>query len=185
MKRKVYYATALTLTALLAMAARAVPVKLCVITGHSMEPMMVEGEICWMDGFAPRVREICPGDVVVFRRNNDVMIKRVVGVPGDTICEHVGVRTYSIVSRCQASRRHEASHRRHLPKGERVLTRRLDKRQYYVVGDNLKKSLDSRDFGPISDDQILGVVRPLSAASLAAAVGEWLRVSPVTASGRI
>ena len=125
-----------------------------VVDGPSMEPTLHNSERLIMNKIVYRFKEPGYGDIVVFHANEkDDYIKRIIGLPGDKVefkdnklyinDEHVveeylpGAQTkdfgYSIV-----------------PKG-----------QVFVVGDNRNNSSDSRMFGPISIDEIVGRVNIL------------------------
>lgn len=175
MSRRKSLGTAFCATMMFAVVARAVPLKLCVVTGKSMEPMIAEGEICWVDSLAHKTRNLAVGDVIVFRKSSELVVKRVVGLPGDVISEHLGQRPDVTVSR---------GHQSHLKSGKREIIRtatgdvfvksRLQDTEYYVVGDNSVCSYDSRDFGPISAKDIVGIVRPMQFSSMTQAMNEWL-----------
>jgi len=97
------------------------------------------------------------GQVVVFyrtpERNEDALIKRVIGLPGDTIEFSAG---HVLVNGAQLDE----------PYIHDVLTKcafncgplTLGPDQYFMLGDNRLNSLDSRSFGPIPADQIVGRV---------------------------
>src|SRR5262245_11846344 len=97
------------------------------------------------------------GQVVVFyrtpERSDDALIKRVVGLPGDTIefsAGHVFVNGQQL----NESYTHDVQTTCAINCGP--LT--LGPDQYYVLGDNRLNSLDSRSFGPIPAEQIVGRV---------------------------
>jgi signal peptidase I len=97
------------------------------------------------------------GQVVVFYRtpehDEDALIKRVIGLPGDTIEFSAG---HVIVNGATLDE----------PYVQGVLTTctsncgplTVGPDQYYMLGDNRLNSLDSRSFGPIPADQIVGRV---------------------------
>lgn len=107
------------------------------------------------------------GDVVVFkfpRDNSTDFIKRVIGLPGDTIVltpDAVIINGYTL---------HEP-YITPAPPGEtenpEAQTIKLGESQYFVMGDNRTNSQDSRFFGPIDSRSIIGqaefVVWPLNA----------------------
>lgn len=53
-----------------------------IVNGSSMEPNFYDSDICWAD---KNFKSIERYDVVVARVNNEMIIKRVIGLPGDTI----------------------------------------------------------------------------------------------------
>lgn len=102
--------------------------------GRTSDRVLVNKLAYW---FSPPSR----GDVVIVRlsgRNltycsgNGVLIKRIVAVPGERI---------------DATRRQKADQRGVLPPG-----------RYYVMGDSISGSCDSRTFGPVRRDEIVGRV---------------------------
>ena len=97
------------------------------------------------------------GQVVVFyrspERNEDALIKRVIGLPGDTLEIRAGQvlindavldepYVHGVVTSCTLS----------------CGPQTLEPDTYFVMGDNRLNSLDSRNFGPIPADQIVGRV---------------------------
>ena len=84
-------------------------------------------------------------DIVVFCINQSVYIKRIVAVAGETVqltdCRVYVNGVYVYPYTCDIDSQIEY----HLEEG-----------QYFVLGDNGEASIDSRDFGVISENQLLG-----------------------------
>jgi signal peptidase I len=111
------------------------------------------------------------GDVIIFRYPLDpslYYIKRVVGLPGETVELNNGV--ISIIE--QDGKRHifNGSHVSYDPDAQMPLVTTLASDEYYVLGDDRDASSDSRDWGPLQMKFIVGraVVRvlPLSGTEL-------------------
>jgi len=110
-----------------------------IVTGNSMLPTLHDGQIVMVirTGLIPIKR----GDIVVLQHSDgEYLIKRVVGIPGDTICVQQNV--VYVNEPCS-------------PTGTTTI---LDNNLYYVLGDNMEHSVDSRVFGPIEYKNIAGVV---------------------------
>jgi len=88
------------------------------------------------------------GDLVVFKRNNETFVKRLIGLPGETIEMRDGkvyINDEHLVE--------EYSQNPHLyPVNYGPAT--LEENQYFVLGDNRRFSMDSHTFGPIDGDSI-------------------------------
>ncbi len=115
-----------------------------VVRGDSMEPTIHDGQII-LSVIPSRIERM---DVVLIKTAQGLLLKRVIGVPGDTVQIHNG-RTYvngEIVDEL------ETEHA-----GIAVLPIFLAKGEYFVLGDNRDISLDSRyaDIGIINEGQIL------------------------------
>ena len=97
------------------------------------------------------------GQVVVFyrtpARGEDALIKRVVGLPGDEI-EFTGGRVRINGASLDEPYIHGMQTGCSIHCGP--ITLGVD--QYFMLGDNRLNSLDSRSFGPIAADQIVGRV---------------------------
>ena len=97
------------------------------------------------------------GQVVVFyrtpERNEDALIKRVIGLPGDTIEFRAG---HVLVNSAQLDEPYVGGAPTSCLSSCGPLVLGAD--QYFVLGDNRLNSLDSRSFGPIPADQIVGRV---------------------------
>jgi signal peptidase I len=96
------------------------------------------------------------GDMVVFHgpgiERSLLIVKRVVAVGGDTV-EEKGGRIYvngAPISDSYVGRRYRDA--RSFP------ARRIPRGAYFVLGDNRRRSRDSRDFGPIKRSAIVGKV---------------------------
>lgn len=138
----------------------------------SMTPTILENEYVLIDKLTPRFDGYHYGDVVVFNPPSDSglatsgipFIKRVIGLPGDTISLENG-RVFVTQPGGNPVRIDEPYVRR-ADGGEAfpTLSSRPDcplswvvgAHEYFVMGDNRPVSEDSRVFGPIDDDLILG-----------------------------
>lgn len=107
-----------------------------IVRGVSMEPTFKDGEFCIVDKRA----EVKRDDIVVFWKDHEYLIKRVVAVGGDEVSSRDGF----IYVNGKA-----------MGKGE-VETQTIPDGQYFVMGDNRDFSMDSRAFGPI--DKVMGKV---------------------------
>ncbi len=140
------------------------------VHGDSMEPALSSGDVLLVDKLTPRFTGYKRFDVVVFRyryRENQYYIKRIVGLPGETVQimdGHVlvdGVILEEDLGLEPIEKAKRASEPIVLGEGE-----------YFVLGDNRNHSSDSRDsdIGNLTEDVMLGraVLRiwPLSKAGL-------------------
>lgn len=131
------------------------------VKGASMEPTYNDHEYLIINEIAYRLREPARGEVVVFRYPNDprqYFIKRVVGVPGETVVVSAGRVKILSADRPEGWYLDESEY---LPPdtfvaGERRVS--LGAAEYYVLGDNRGSSLDSRSFGPVPRRFIVGRV---------------------------
>jgi hypothetical protein len=83
-------------------------------------------------------------------RLNTLVVGRVVAVPGDS----VEVRGGQLILNGQPVAEAYVSEPMHYT----VAARRLEAGQYYVLGDNRNNAADSHLTGPITEDQIIGLV---------------------------
>jgi signal peptidase I len=121
------------------------------VSGRSMEPLIHSGEYVLINTFAFRFGAPRRGEVVAFRHEGDareVFIKRVIGLPGDRIRIDRG-RVY--VSGTEQDEPYVQD-----PDDRSVPELVVPPSSVYVLGDNRANSEDSRSFGPVSDDRLIG-----------------------------
>ncbi len=124
-----------------------------VVQGDSMLPYLEEGQYILVNRRAYRRTNPARGDVVVLRHPAGAgrsFIKRIVGLPGEQV--EVGGGGVSIAEAAAPSPSPLAE------EGSSGVRYLLGEGQYFVVGDNLQESDDSRNFGPVDREMILGRV---------------------------
>jgi len=120
-----------------------------------MEPNFSSGDYLLVDEATYRFREPSRGEVIVFKNPNDLdefYIKRIVGLPGEEV----------VVNGNEVAVDGDALDELYLGDGIRSDGRyvfQLDEDEYFVMGDNRSQSFDSRNWGPLGQDLIIGVVR--------------------------
>ena len=142
------------------------------IDGLSMSPNLQDQEIVYLDLLTPRFSTYRRGDIVVlrppegvFERENKLYIKRVIGLPGETVGYNEGevivynrnypdgitliepylgdtVRTYKSIQKADRG----------------FVEEQLGENEYFVLGDNRTQSQDSRGFGEVQKGRIIGRV---------------------------
>jgi signal peptidase I len=121
------------------------------VDGHSMEPSFHSGNFVIVNKLAYRFGDFHRGDVIVFpspNSNGEDLIKRVVGLPGDRIRISDG-QVY--VNELLLSEPYINGP----PSGDlHEITVRGD--ALYVMGDNRNNSSDSRTWGPLDVENVLG-----------------------------
>jgi signal peptidase I len=121
------------------------------VHGQSMEPCLHENERVIIDLVSLRWREPHRGEIIVLRlpnRNSDPLIKRVIGLPGDT----VAIRDGEVLVNGEALDepyldQHTAG---------RMPAKVVPEAHVFVLGDNRGASNDSRYFGMVPYENILG-----------------------------
>jgi signal peptidase I len=129
------------------------PIIITTVDGESMNPTLEDRQKIVVKKMAFVFGEVDIDDIVVAVYEGDEIVKRVVGVPGDTI-KYVDDVFY---------RNDVADPTIVLPasyeKSENVKTLvELKEGEYYLLGDNIEVSSDSRDMGAFDASQLLGKV---------------------------
>lgn len=118
-----------------------------VVNGTSMHPYLEDGDFIIMEKYD---KEPDYDDVVIVKEGERLIIKRVIGKPGDAI-SFDGTSVY-----VNGQLRHEDYIPFATAPGEDVT---LKDNEYYVLGDNRPDSMDSRTIGPITKDKIKGIAK--------------------------
>lgn len=128
-----------------------------IVSGASMETTFHSGEYLIVDQVSYYLHHPKRGDVVIFRYPRDpskFFIKRVIGLPGDTVTIEDGVVTIM-------NEEHPKGFTLEEPYAETMppapkLTEKLGEREYFVMGDNRDESSDSRTWGVLQEERIVG-----------------------------
>jgi signal peptidase I len=143
----------------------------------SMYPTLVEGESVIINMAANYVGEIKRFDVVVAReyRSDDLWVKRVIGLPGETISYREDVLYVDgkameepFLDKKYVEQVKKSANKLYFTQD--YISKKLGKNEYLLVGDNRNESLDSRNdaVGPFQREQIIArgvfVYQPFSKA---------------------
>lgn len=115
-----------------------------VVSGSSMYPTLKNGDI--KIGINKN-SNIHIGDIVIFRHDKKTLIKRICGVPGDSI-EILNGIIYRNDNALNEPYIKEKSY-------DAMSEITLKENEYFVLGDNRNNSLDSRFFGTINRKDII------------------------------
>ncbi len=132
------------------------------VDGHSMDDTLANGEIMFVTKPEYLAGDPQPGDVVICHypdRGNTNFVKRVVGVPGDTLMfvDNVLIRNGEVVDEPYLTPSRNQN-------GFSMLPITLGENEYFVCGDNRDNSHDCRNLTngvpeAITRDMIIGHVR--------------------------
>ncbi len=126
------------------------------VKGQSMEPTFHAREYLIVDEISYRFREPSRGDVVVFRSPvspDEYYLKRIIGLPG----ERIKVEENKVIVYNDEYPQGTVVNEDYLVEdtpGQSMQT--LGPDQYFVLGDNRDASFDSRRFGAVSGEDIVG-----------------------------
>jgi signal peptidase I len=128
-----------------------------IVSGASMNETFHSGDYLIVDQVRYYFESPKRGEVVVFRYPKDPskhFIKRVIGVPGDTVSIIGGVVTISNETSPDGFVLDEPYITSMQPAAP--LTETLGPREYFVMGDNRDHSSDSRAWGVLQEERIVG-----------------------------
>lgn len=122
------------------------------IEGTSMEPTLINGDIVLLT----KTTAFDRGDICGFSWNNKILIKRVIGIPGDWIEIDTDGTVYLNGERL------DEPYANQIAFGECDLEfpYQVPQQQYFVLGDMRESSIDSRNtlVGCVATDQIIGKI---------------------------
>ncbi len=143
------------------------------VIGPSMEPSFYDQDYLIIDKISYILDKPERGDVAIFispKNNNNYLIKRVVGLPG----ERIVIKSDKIRIFNKEHPDGMILNESYLNAGTQTrgkIDQKLEPGQYYMLGDNRNMSLDSRSFGPVKEKNIIGQA--------------WLRGWPLKEAGFI
>jgi len=118
--------------------------------GESMEPGLRSGDLVLVDRQAYRTTEPRRGDIVVARKGNELIVKRVVGLPGEEV--------ELLQGKLQINRRPLAETYAVEPGWLNVRSGRLLADRYALLGDNRSVSSAVSVHAVVAKDEIVGRV---------------------------
>jgi signal peptidase I len=144
------------------------------IPSGSMEPTLQIGDRILVNKLSYHLHSVHRGDIVVFSRPKDEdcggapvndLVKRVIGLPGETISLTKGSKSYVLIDGKRLDETWLPSSVQGMtfpgPAGTAYSLDRpfvIPANHYFVMGDNRTESCDSRYWGPISSNLIVGKV---------------------------
>lgn len=121
------------------------------VMGPSMNDTFKETDVVLISKLSYRFKDIKRGDIIVFEYNEyKNLIKRVIGLPGDKI-EYKDNVLYINDEAYKESYVNDTI-------TEDFKYDKIPEGMYLVLGDNRDNSQDSRNFGPIEEEKIIGKV---------------------------
>jgi len=142
------------------------------VKGQSMEPNFENGDYLIIDEISYRIRQPQRGEVIVFKypkNPSQRFIKRIVGLPGETI--EIKDGKVIIYKNGEPQGLDESSYLSKFLKTSGNIEISLSENEYFVLGDNRALSADSRSWGTLPRKDIIGRV--------------FLRIWPLTTLAKI
>jgi len=127
-----------------------------VVSGASMEPTFKNGDYLIVDRLSYQFGEPSRGEVVIFRYPKDpskYFIKRIIGLPKETLVfssDKLIIKNAENPNGFTLNQDYAVKNR---PTDGSVTLR---ENEYFVMGDNRPQSSDSRVWGPLPEDHIVG-----------------------------
>ena len=125
------------------------------VDGSSMKPSLNDNNLVILNKLDYRLNDIKSFDVVVVDIKTEKIIKRVIGLPGDTV-SYKNKTLYINGKKVEENFTH-TNDTRDFKLGD-IGYQKIPGDKYFVVGDNRNNSMDSRIIGLVDKDQILGSV---------------------------
>jgi len=128
------------------------------VTGESMSPTLMDREQVLAEKLSTRFKPLQRGEIIIFRhpdQHSRLLIKRVIGLPkenfklsqGQIFINGALLTEYYLLANTQTT-------------GSKMIIEdqeySLSNTSYILLGDNREKSSDSRSFGPIREELIVG-----------------------------
>lgn len=126
-----------------------------IVNGESMIPTFENGDYLIVDEVSYRYHEPARGEVIVFRfpsNHKRFLIKRVIGLPGETVTISGNKITISKADGTVIQLDEPYVNGNFSSYG----TWKLDSEEYFVMGDNRQRSSDSRSWGVLPQNLIVG-----------------------------
>lgn len=129
------------------------------VSGSSMEPTFQSGNYLLVDEMTYNFRDPKRGEIVVFNspsEDRSYYIKRIIGLPGERVV--LDNEVVSIYENGEEKDLNEDYITNFDLQGEEYDVT-LGDNEYFVLGDNRGFSFDSRNWGALEEDNIVGLVR--------------------------
>ncbi len=129
------------------------------VDGDSMLPTLHHGETYMLNRWSYHFRPPRRGELVVIRDPgySDLAIKRVVAIGGERVEIHDAV---VFIDGRRLEESYLAPKMQTFPAKGTAFSYTIPRNYFFVLGDNRGNSLDSRYYGPLHRQQIIGVVSP-------------------------
>ena len=123
------------------------------VTGTSMTPTLSNGTVV----VCKRTTKLKRGDIVAFYYNNKVLLKRVIGLPGD----YIEIKSDGTVLVNNEEIDEPYIDKKALGENDLEYPYQVPEDRYFVMGDHRSTSVDSRSksIGCISEESVLGKVK--------------------------
>ncbi len=112
------------------------------VDGASMSPSLNNNNIILCEKVFVNLIPPHRNEIVTIKQGNSIIIKRVIGIPGDKISlmnNNLYLNSVLTIKSIKAQN----------------IEYILNDKEYFVIGDNYDDSIDGRNFGPINKNQIL------------------------------
>ncbi|MFM2339632.1 MAG: hypothetical protein RLZZ360_268 [Candidatus Parcubacteria bacterium] len=128
-----------------------------IVSGASMDDTFESGQYLIVDQVSYKLHEPKRGDVIIFRYPKDpskFFIKRVIGLPGDTVT----IESSTVTIKNEANPEGFTLDEPYIKsmRNRSDMTETLGEREYFVMGDNRDQSSDSRVWGVLQEERIIG-----------------------------
>ncbi|MCR4581325.1 MAG: signal peptidase I [Bacilli bacterium] len=136
------------------------------VSGSSMQPTLEDGDYVLLYKLKMRTKGISRFDVVVLNNEEGILVKRVIGLPGETLKYEVTEENGTLVNSLYIDgkkveepfvsdeyKNHTCSYVNKLC--DEGVT--LGENEYFIMGDNRLVSNDSRVFGAVTKKEIKGI----------------------------
>jgi len=130
-----------------------------IVKGESMEPNFYDGDYLIIDEISYRLKEPQRGETIIFKYPKDpskCFIKRIIGLPGETI--KIQNDQVIILRNSDSQILDESEYLSEFGEtfslGFKEIS--LAEDEYFVLGDNRKRSSDSRNWGILPEKNIVG-----------------------------
>lgn len=124
------------------------------VVGPSMKGTLNAGDVTIVNKLVYKFRTIKRNEIVSINQKDKIMVKRVIGLPG----EHIEYKENKLYVNGSLVLENNISVETKNFKLEDIGYETIPKDMYFVLGDNRTNSSDSREFGLVKKDEIIGKI---------------------------